>query len=81
MDHQETWTELLERLRPLLEKIFAEHGVPPGEAQQIVEETFLVLMSKRPLRKDPEGWVLRTVLAKCQEVGAAPGGGRGRNPV
>jgi hypothetical protein len=81
MDHQETWTELLERLRPLLEKIFAEHGVPPGEAQQIVEETFLVLMSKRPLRKDPEGWVLRTVLARCQLAGAASGRGGPRNPV
>lgn len=73
MNHQETWTELLERLRPLLEKIFAEHGVPPREAQLIVEETFLVLMSKPP-RKDPEGWVLRTIVAKCQEVGTAPGG-------
>jgi DNA-directed RNA polymerase specialized sigma24 family protein len=79
MDHQETWTELLERLRPLLEKIFAEHGVPPREAQQIVEETFLVLMSKRPQRKDPEGWVLRTILAKCQAVGTAPGRGGERN--
>lgn len=80
MDHQETWTELLERLRPLLEKIFAEHGVSPLEAQQIVEETFLVLMSKRPHRKDPEGWVLRTVIARCQLTGAASGRGP-RNPV
>lgn len=78
MHPQETWTELLERLRPLLEKIFAEHGVSPAEAQQIVEETFLVLMSKRPPRKDPEGWVLRTIIAKCQLAAA---GKVGRNPL
>ena len=78
MDHQETWTELLERLRPLLERIFAEHGVSPGEAQQIVEETFLVLMSKRPPRKDPEGWVLRTIISKSQLAAAGKGA---RNPL
>lgn len=68
MESQETWTELLDRLRPVLETIFAEHGVSPEEAQEIVEETFLILMSKRPPRKDPEGWVLRTIIGKCQVI-------------
>lgn len=68
MDHEESWTELLERLGPLLVKIFAEHGVSPEEAQEIVEEACLVLMSKRPPRKDPEGWLLRTILDKCRKL-------------
>jgi len=69
MDRQETWTELLERLGPLLVDIFAEYGISPREAQEIVEEAFLVLMSKRPPRKDPEGWILRTVAEKCRKLG------------
>lgn len=69
MDREETWTELLERLGPLLVRIFADYGVSPQEAQEIVEEACLVLMSKRPSRKDPEGWLLRTIIDKCRKLG------------
>lgn len=73
MDHEESWTELLERLEPLLVRIFADFGVSPREAQEIVEEAFLVLMSKRPPRKDPEGWLLRTIMEKCRKLGEEAG--------
>ena len=69
MDREETWTELLERLGPLLLGIFAEYGISPREAQEIVEESFLVLMSKQPPRKDPERWLLRTIAEKCRKLG------------
>lgn len=68
MDRDETWTELLERLGPLLVSLFTEYGISPREAQSIVEEAFLVLMSKRPPRKDPEGWILRTVAERCRRL-------------
>jgi DNA-directed RNA polymerase specialized sigma24 family protein len=68
MDREETWTELLERLGPLLVGIFAEYGISPREAQDVVEEAFLVLMSKRPPRRDPAGWILRTVAEKCRRL-------------
>jgi DNA-directed RNA polymerase specialized sigma24 family protein len=69
MNREESWTELLEKLEPLLVRIFADFGVSPREAQEIVEEAFLVLMSKRPARKDPEGWLLRTIIEKCRRLG------------
>ncbi|HYU33219.1 MAG TPA: sigma factor [Thermoanaerobaculia bacterium] len=69
MDRGESWAELLERLGPLLVGIFADFGISPREAQEIVEEAFLVLMSKRPPRKDPEGWLLRTIVEKCRKIG------------
>ena len=69
MDREESWAELLERLGPLLVGIFADFGISPREAQEIVEEAFLVLMSKRPRRKDPEGWLLRTIVDKCRKLG------------
>ncbi len=75
MDRQETWTELLERLGPLLVDIFTEHGISPREAQEIVEEAFLVLMSKRlPRRGNPEGWILSTVAERCRRLGEAAEG-------
>jgi DNA-directed RNA polymerase specialized sigma24 family protein len=68
MDRQESWTEVLARLRPLLEPIFAAYEVSPEKAQEIVEEACLVLISKRPLRQDPEGWILRTVIENCRRL-------------
>lgn len=69
MERDESWAELLERLGPLLVVLFADFGVSPQEAQEVVEEAFLVLMSKKPPRKDPEGWLLRTILEKCRRIG------------
>ena len=72
MDREETWSELLERLGPLLVGIFVEYGISPREAQDVVEDTFLVLMSKRPPRKDPEGWILRTIAERCRRLAEGP---------
>lgn len=68
---QQTWTEILARLRPVLESIFAAYGVSPDEAQVIVEEACLLLMSNRPELRDPEGWLVRTILERCQKRGAS----------
>jgi DNA-directed RNA polymerase specialized sigma24 family protein len=68
MDGWDSWTEVLARLRPLLEQIFVAYGVTPDQAQQIVEEACLVLISKRPQRRDPEGWLLRAVIESCRKL-------------
>jgi len=72
MAEWDSWTEVLARLRPLLEQIFVAYGVTPDQAQQIVEEACLVLISKRPQRRDPEGWLLRAVIESCRKLRALP---------
>jgi len=64
----ESWSEVLIRLRPLLEQIFVAYGVTPDQAQQIVEEACLVLISKNPQRQDPDGWLLRAVVEGCRRL-------------
>ena len=68
MGEGESWREVLTRLRPLLEQIFAAYGITPGQAQQIVEESCLVLISKSPQRRDPDGWLLRAVVEACRRL-------------
>ena len=65
---QQSWTEVLARLRPVLEPILAAYGVSPQQAQEIVEEACLVLMSNRPELRDPETWLVRAILEKCEEL-------------
>jgi DNA-directed RNA polymerase specialized sigma24 family protein len=74
MDDRESWTEVLARLRPLLEQIFSAYGVTPDQAQEIVEEACFVLISKRP-RQDPDGWLLRRVIESCERLRGGPEGG------
>jgi DNA-directed RNA polymerase specialized sigma24 family protein len=77
---EETSAELLARLRPALEEIFVTYGISEGQARQILEETLLLLISKRWDRQDPGRWLLRTVVERCRETslgGGEEGKGRG----
>ena len=63
---EETSAELLARLRPALEEIFAAYGISQEQARQVLEETLLLLISKRWDRQDAGRWLLRTVVEKCR---------------
>jgi len=77
---EETSAELLARLRPALEEIFSTYGISEAQARQILEETLLLLISKRWDRQDPGRWLLRTVVERCREVSLQDGGaGEERN--
>jgi DNA-directed RNA polymerase specialized sigma24 family protein len=70
---EETSAELLARLRPALEEIFSTYGISEAQARQILEETLLLLISKRWDRQDPGRWLLRTVVERCREVSLGDG--------
>jgi DNA-directed RNA polymerase specialized sigma24 family protein len=65
---EESSSELLARLRPVLEEIFSAYGVSEAEARQILEETCGLLISKRWDRQNPGRWLLRTVIERCREL-------------
>ena len=65
---QETSAELLARLRPALEEIFAAYEISGEQARRILEESLLLLISKRWDRQNPGRWLLRTVIEKCREM-------------
>jgi DNA-directed RNA polymerase specialized sigma24 family protein len=65
---QETSAELLARLRPALEEIFAAYGISGERARHILEESVLLLISKQWDRQNPERWLLRMVIERCREA-------------
>ncbi len=65
---QETSAELLARLRPALEEIFAAYGISGEQARHILEESGLLLISKQWDRQNPERWLLRMVIERCREA-------------
>jgi hypothetical protein len=65
---EEPISELLARLRPVLEEIFAAYGISEAQARLILEETCGILVSKRWDRQNPGRWLLRTVIERCREL-------------
>lgn len=58
----------LERLRPVLGLIFEAYGVSPERARQIVVRCCQILLSKWPEIPDPDLWLLRTIIERCQTL-------------
>jgi predicted RNA polymerase sigma factor len=57
---------VLERLRPTLEAVLAAHRVPVEKAGEILEEACFTLAARHPRPEDPEGWLARDVIERCQ---------------
>jgi|GEM_PF-1241029 len=68
MEMEETSAELLVRLRPALEEVFAAYGISEDAARQILEDACGTLISKRWDRQNPGRWLLRTVIERCRSV-------------
>lgn len=64
----ETSAELLVRLRPVLEEIFAAYGISELQARQILEEACGLLISKQWDRQNPGRWLLRVVIERCRSL-------------
>jgi hypothetical protein len=59
--------EILERLFPVLPAVFKAYRVPVAGVGKIVDDACRTLLAKRRLRhKDPEGWLLRTIIESCR---------------
>ena len=69
---QETSAELLTRLRPALEEVFAAYGISEDDARQILEDACGILVNKRWDRQNPGRWLLRTVIEKCRSLALGP---------
>ena len=65
---QETSADLLVRLRPVLEEVFAAYGISEIQARQILEETCGLLISKQWDRQNPGRWLLRAVIERCRSL-------------
>jgi hypothetical protein len=64
---------ILERLRPVLELIFEDFGIPPEKAERIVEESCRVLAGKRLTRQNPALWLLHNIVERCERSGEEEG--------
>jgi DNA-directed RNA polymerase specialized sigma24 family protein len=57
--------EALERVGPKLRRILFRYRIPARDADDLLQETFLVLVSKQESVRNPEAWLQATLSNRC----------------
>jgi RNA polymerase sigma factor (sigma-70 family) len=62
---EESFDELLERLRPRLKQILYRYQIPPEDAEDILQEALLATVLKWERIRNPEAWLVVTLKNRC----------------
>ena len=57
--------EVLERVGPKLRRILFRYRIPARDADDLLQETLLVLVSKQESVRNPEAWLQATLSNRC----------------
>jgi DNA-directed RNA polymerase specialized sigma24 family protein len=58
--------ELVQRLRPEIERLLAGYEVPAADAAELLQEVLVVLSYRWARVADHEAWLLATVERRCR---------------
>jgi RNA polymerase sigma factor (sigma-70 family) len=57
--------EILDRMQPRLKRVLARYRIPPQDAEDLLQETFLIMVSKWGSIRNPDAWLLATLSNRC----------------
>jgi len=58
-------SEVLVKVRPALERVLGSYDVPPEDAEDVLQDTYLTLLYKWEKVQCPEAWLIGTLRKKC----------------
>jgi RNA polymerase sigma factor (sigma-70 family) len=57
--------DLLARVEPRLKRILSRYRIPAQDAEDLLQETFLIMVSKAGSIRNPDAWLLATLANRC----------------
>jgi RNA polymerase sigma factor (sigma-70 family) len=57
--------EILERTAPRLKKVLSRYQIPAQDADDLLQETFLILITKAGSVRNPDAWLVATLANRC----------------
>jgi RNA polymerase sigma factor (sigma-70 family) len=57
--------EILERMAPRLKKVLSRYRIPAQDAEDLLQETFLIMISKAGTIRNPDAWLVGTLANRC----------------
>ena len=61
----ESISQVLGRVRPALERVLGSYDIPPEDAEDVLQDTYLTLLYKWEKVQCPEAWLVGTLRKKC----------------
>lgn len=61
----DTISEVLVKVRPVLERVLGGYDIPPEDAEDVLQDTYLTLLYKWENVQCPEAWLVGTLRKKC----------------
>src|SRR4029079_17597629 len=57
--------EILGRTETKLKKVLSRYRIPAQDADDLLQETFLIMVSKLATIRNPDAWVVATLANRC----------------
>jgi RNA polymerase sigma factor (sigma-70 family) len=57
--------EILARAEPRLKRVLSRYRIPPQDADDLLQETFLIMVSKSGSIRNPDAWLVATLSNRC----------------
>ncbi len=57
--------EILERAEPKLRRVLGRYRIPAQDAEDLLQETFLIMVSKAGSIRNPDAWLVGTLANRC----------------
>src|SRR3954463_15823574 len=57
--------EILERAEPKLRRVLGRYRIPAQDAEDLLQETFLIMVSKAGSIRNPDAWLVATLANRC----------------
>jgi DNA-directed RNA polymerase specialized sigma24 family protein len=57
--------QILHNVEPKLKRVLWRHRIPLQDADDLLQETFLIMVSKSGSIRNPEAWLLATLANRC----------------
>jgi RNA polymerase sigma-70 factor (ECF subfamily) len=64
-DAGSTFDDFLKKVEPTLKRILIKYRVPSGDAEDLLQQTLLVLLYQWDRVRDPEAWLVGTLRRQC----------------
>ncbi len=62
---ESAFENLIERVYPRLRRIVSRYRIPPQDGEDLLQETFLILVAKWETVENPDAWILATLANRC----------------
>jgi RNA polymerase sigma factor (sigma-70 family) len=57
--------EILERAEPKLRRVLGRYRIPAQDAEDLLQETFLIMVAKAGSIRNPDAWLVGTLANRC----------------